>query len=409
VNRANKSLVTLPEFQVHADHGPSSSNFALLHGVNPVDLEITGLEKVKSIKEVESIRLVGKERIKKLGFVWSRGSMERAVEDNIVLGGLVPPSTIERLHICGYNSAMLPGWLMSIPAYNFPNLVRIYLVGLDKCISLPPLGQLPNLKSLYLRGMQSIEKIEEDFCGAAGAFPGLESFTLSDMPNLKVWNTTYSCSGDVVSGYMFPSLRTLLIHGCPKLRLKPCPPKEAEEWTIEESDGVVSTWGESTSGTDPSTYSFPAVTELTIQGCMLPMHQWRLLHHLPALPELCIKDCSDLTSSPVINRAHLLDWLGHLTSLKKLDISGCKNIQSLPESIQQLTKLEYLYITGCPSLQRWCETEENKMKLAHIKEKVGELPIMCSCFALTTLLMELFLYQECYFVPLHLREMLYDT
>jgi hypothetical protein len=106
------------------------------------------------------------------------------------------------------------------------------------------------------------------------------------------------------------------------------------------------------------------------------MHQWTLLHHLPALPELCIKDCSDLTSSPEINRAQLLDWLGHLTSLKKLDFWNCKNIESLPESIQRLTKLEKLCIAGCPSLQQWCETEENEMKLAHIKEKVGELPIL---------------------------------
>jgi hypothetical protein len=48
------------------------------------------------------------------------------------------------------------------------------------------------------------------------------------------------------------------------------------------------------------------------------------------------------------------------------------------------------------------------MKLAHIKEKVGELPRMCSCFAFTALIMVLFLYQECYFV-LHLRKMLYDS
>ena len=183
-------------------------------------------------------------------------------------------------------------------------------------------------------------------------------------------------------------------------------------------------WGESTSDTGGSTSSSPPVTELTIQGCKLPMHQWRLLHHLPALPQLSIRDCSDLTSSPKINPAlsslkclsvngcnelaQLPEWLRHLTSLKKLDITGCKNIESLPESIQQLTKLEKLSISCCPSLLQWCETKENQMKLAHIKEKVGELHILCSCFALTTLLIVLFLYQECYFV-LHLRKMLYDS
>jgi len=53
----------------------------------------------------------------------------------------------------------------------------------------------------------------------------------------------------------------------------------------------------------------------------------------------------------------------------------------LPESIQQLTKLEILEISECPALEQWCESEENKMKLAHIKEMVRDLP----CLVLTTI------------------------
>jgi hypothetical protein len=150
------------------------------------------------------------------------------------------------------------------------------------------------------------------------------------------------------------------------------------------------------------------------------MHQWRLLHHLPALPNLHIVICSDLTSSPEIigalsslrwlsvwmargnHEAELPEWLGHLTSLEKLELKNseiynlqeimgsltflqelhiryCSSIESLPESIQQLTSLKKLQITGCPALQRWCEAEENKMKLAHIKEKV-EFPILLLLF-----------------------------
>ena len=150
------------------------------------------------------------------------------------------------------------------------------------------------------------------------------------------------------------------------------------------------------------------------------MHQWRLLCHLPALPNLYISDCSDLTSSREIiwalsslqslsvhrgYQAQLPKWLGHLTalqnssiswcknlnnlqeilghrtSLKKLCIRSCKGIESLPESIQQLTKLEILEISQCPALERWCLSEENKIKLAHIKEKVRDLP----CLVLTTI------------------------
>ena len=129
-----------------------------------------------------------------------------------------------------YNSAIFPDWLMGIAPYNFPNLVSIYLDKLDNCISLPPLGQLLSLKKLVLRQMKSLLKIE-DFCGGVVAFPCLENFSLRSMPNLEVWNTTYSYRGDGVNRYMFPCLRILDIESCPKLRLEPCPPK-AEVWTI---------------------------------------------------------------------------------------------------------------------------------------------------------------------------------
>lgn len=256
------------------------------------------------------------------------------------------------------------------------------------------------------------------------------------MPNLEVWNTTYSYRGDGVNRYMFPCLRILDIESCPKLRLEPCPPK-AEDWIIRRSDGVISSsWGESVSHASASSSSSPLVTTLKIRNSEVPMHKWRLLCHLPALPHLEISDCSDLTSSPEIlpewllgDRAALqkltLDssevdtfqevakhltslqslklwcckrmttlpqWVGELvcleqlsllwcddlynlqeimgcgTSLKRLYIEHCKGMESLPDSIQLLTKLEMLHIAACPGLERWYESEENKMKLAHIKE-----------------------------------------
>jgi len=90
---------------------------------------------------------------------------------------------------------------------------------LDNCTRLPPLGQLLNLKNLELKQMEAVAKIDEEFCGAAVAFPCLENFSLHGMPNLRVWRTTYSYRGDGVSRYMFPCLRILEIGSCPKLRL----------------------------------------------------------------------------------------------------------------------------------------------------------------------------------------------
>jgi hypothetical protein len=41
--------------------------------------------------------------------------------------------------------------------------------------------------------------------------------------------------------------------------------------------------------------------------------------------------------------------------------------------MQQLTRLQRLKIFDCPQLVRWCISEENKMKLAHIKTRVRAL------------------------------------
>jgi len=64
----------------------------------------------------------------------------------------------------------------------------------------------------------------------------------------------------------------------------------------------------------------------------------------------------------------LPERLGDLTSLTVLVLHDCNGIKSLPESIQQLTCLFKLEIIDCPELVQWCKSEENKMKLAHIKD-----------------------------------------
>lgn len=79
-------------------------------------------------------------------------------------------------------------------------------------------------------GMDSITTIEEGFCCAGlGAFRELTKFHLCQMENLEVWSTTYSYGQDDMQEFMFPHLTDLLIRDCPKLRLKPCPPKTEME------------------------------------------------------------------------------------------------------------------------------------------------------------------------------------
>ncbi|KAI5009301.1 hypothetical protein ZWY2020_011438 [Hordeum vulgare] len=129
-----------------------------------------------------------------------------------------------------------------------------------------------------------------------------------------------------------------------------------------------------------------SIGEMEVADSELPMQQWRLLRHISGLKLLRITGCcADLTVSPdmiphlssvtqlvisACNISSLPHLVMDLTGLKVLEIHGCEGIGSLPEGVQHLTKLWMLWIRGCPDLKKWCESEENKMKLAHIKKKV---------------------------------------
>ncbi|CAM0948536.1 unnamed protein product [Alopecurus aequalis] len=388
-------------FLVRAVDRGFSSNIVWLKHTNPDALRIVDLQNVKSVEEARSIRLMEKNRIEELSLKWSWNMGKKGfVEPMELLRELLPPRSVKNFSIWGYDDVILPHWFMGIGKF-LPNLVSLLLCDLA-CSSLPTLVQLPNLRKIILRSMR----------------------------NLEEFNTTCSMGEDGANELTLAKLEYLEIHYCPKLRIKPCPPR-AVYWCILSSDNVLSSWGECGSRTDTSS-PFSPVSKLKVgkSRLPLPLHEWRLLHHLPGLSDLTISHCYDLTISPQITRAFtslgslslgyvnlqklpewlgeltslrqlnlenmsqltqlqgnmrqltqlqslslfecntltsLPQWLGELTLLKTLKIGFCKGIISLPESI--LTNLHELHISYCLKLSEWCELEENQIKLAHIKEK----------------------------------------
>ncbi|SPT15762.1 unnamed protein product [Triticum aestivum] len=74
----------------------------------------------------------------------------------------------------------------------------------------------------------------------------------------------------------------------------------------------------------------------------------------------------------------LPEYFGDLTSLQELKIVSCKQLKSLPDTMQKLTGLKDLCIFDCPELEKWCQVEENKKMLAHIPNKNYEEPASTS-------------------------------
>lgn len=389
----SKSNIGLPYFEVHANDGESTSNIGYLWHVNPPELHISKLENVMSADEVDSVKLNEKQEIVYLNLEWTRDS-QKSVEDVEVLEKLVPPKTLNYFDLRGYQSVSFPTWVMGIMCY-LPHLTKIVLWELRKCNSLPPLSQLPGLKELVVGGMDSITTIEEGFCCAGlGAFRELTKFHLCQMENLEVWSTTYSYGQDDMQEFMFPHLTDLLIRDCPKLRLKPCPPK-TERWRIENSDNVLSSWDEEgeidlaallpsrekckelwqgkmevptqweSCGIPGASYN--ACPEfLTVKYSKVPLEQWRLFHHL--LPTFClaitcctyvtsssqeiIRDLSYIKSLYLEDDAHteLPKWLGELTYLEILKISKYPGLEAPLESMKRLAYLQKLLLINCGSM-----------------------------------------------------------
>ncbi|RLN43311.1 hypothetical protein C2845_PM01G36050 [Panicum miliaceum] len=216
-------LLSLPNFFVCTMHGGISSNILQLEGVNPAELEIKFLENVMSLEEAKKVNLASKSRLSKLFLSWTGSVNDHLVDDESLLRELLAPTTLEQFILQGYMGTRFPCWIGS--ATYLPSLSRIELLNMPRCTQLPSLGQLPNLQDLCLRALPNIKKLDEDFCGGSPAFVKLSTFTLQDMNNLEIWNTTVSISDDDTrKNFMFPNLHKLLIHGCSKLRVKPCPP-----------------------------------------------------------------------------------------------------------------------------------------------------------------------------------------
>jgi Leucine-rich repeat (LRR) protein len=406
-----KNVATvIPYFVVHAGDNDSNSNLCQLENENPTELEISGLENVKSVAEAQRIKLVEKQRIIELGLVWSRDA-KRFVDDEDVLKQLVPPHTIGQMRLQGYSSAGFPSWMMDI-ASHLPCLVDVTLENMPNCSRLPPLGLLPNLKELRIGRMDSIRKIGKDLYGVRSftkiAFPRLDRFHLHQMECLAEWNTSdpypNACGEDGSNKELaFPNLQEFIIADCPILRFKSLSPLAEQTATLAlckkmviiRSSQVISSSWECIGRLDAS--SSAATTSLCTEGCEAPLHQCSLLHHLPSLKDLVIEDCSDLTWSSIDLRrclpsletlsfrdcksmAQLPENLGYLSSLKKLDISNCEGVKALPESMTQPpesmkppTGLQCLKIFGCPLLVQWCISKENKVKLKYIKTRVRAL------------------------------------
>ncbi|XVE63274.1 hypothetical protein DITRI_Ditri07aG0006900 [Diplodiscus trichospermus] len=379
------NLQRLSDFVLGAGYGhqiQEIKNLVHLKG----DLSLSGLENVVKTQDAGEAKLIDKSGLDGLRLKWSsnfgNNTRNKAVEEE-VLNMLEPHSDLKELVIENYGGTRFPNWIADS---SLQNLLSLEINNCRSCRLLPPIGKLPLLKDLSIRGMHDLTKIGIEFYGEnqPNAFPSLERLCFEDMPKWEEWNFDEQVAES-------PCLRELCIMNCPQLlgRL-PNSIYSLETLVIHGCKQLV-----------VSVSNLPLLHDLEIDGCAeLVLRDYadfpslrkaslsnilklcslteRLVSRLKGLQHLKINGCNELTSlsrKQLGSVGHLRSLrgleilsfsqlvllepeeveeeqlhLGRLFNIESLTIGNCKRLKRLPQDLHFLTLLAEMRIQECPSI-----------------------------------------------------------
>jgi len=234
------SLRELDEF--HVSGSGEESNIGDLRNLNHLQgsLMISWLGDVKDPDEVKKAELKSKKHLTHLGLIFESRTDREKINDDDVLEALEPPPNLESLEISDYQGIIpvFPSWI---------NKLRVVsLHDWDKIENLPPLGKLPSLEELRVVRMECVGRVGREFLGLGVdsedsdisigemtsssantiiAFPKLKSLSFWVMEEWEEWEGGEGGNEDKtnisISTIIMPSLRSLEIVECPKLKALP--------------------------------------------------------------------------------------------------------------------------------------------------------------------------------------------
>jgi len=375
------SLQSLSYFNVVKDEKKIAGNLNELQKLNGLrgNLEINGLDQVRNVtKESQHVNLKDKKLLESLELNWEN---QENIEDSLqLLENLCPHEHLKRLHVRWYPGKEFSDWLSSIN-----NLSHISFFGFNNCKSLPPLENLPFLKSLEIGSMKVLEYINFKVVSSTEFFKSLARLKLSGCENFKGWKWM-ECQEVSPSLPQFHCLSQLIINKCPKLTDLPTFPN-VEEMQLCESMMTPLKETLAVASSSPSSTSLSMLKSLKIEGklpdiSVLPS-RWK--KNLTSLEHLEIGDVDNLdiwfedTFSSLkkvviygCDLKALPSKMCDMLSLQHIKMMGCHKLASLPKEMVKLTNLGTLEIWDCPLLVERCQSETGVdwPQISHVKNRI---------------------------------------
>ncbi|KAI9115194.1 hypothetical protein K1719_013513 [Acacia pycnantha] len=403
-------LRTMNQFVVAEKGGSNIKELGALEHLTG-SLTISNMGWIKDATDMREVNL----KAKQLDTLRLNYSHEGVQHQEHILEALELNHNVKDLTLLGYGGTKFPKWLASAPQF-LPNVVSLFLCGCPNIVNLPPLGRLPSLQKLTLRGLNGIKVIGEELYGNGSSiapFPCLSYLEFYDMRQWEEWDICYECESfpcleQLHISYCYrlkkslpqhlPCLKTLSIDGCKNLEatlpksscmenlyLCGCEKIKVKDMPIWSSSDVLPPLHDLTLFSCPAMESLPqggmlsSLRRLSIRYCssklMESCRDWGM-HELLSLKQLGICGIEDMECFPEEgllppNLQSLSFWscdnmkrinhrgLVHLHSLTSLSFKYCPNMSfegmpgdGLPPS------LSHLSIYGCPLLKERCEKEK---------------------------------------------------
>ncbi|XP_021804615.1 putative disease resistance RPP13-like protein 1 isoform X2 [Prunus avium] len=348
-----KSLRTLTTFVVGKSTGSTIGELGELSHLGG-RISILKLNNVVDGRDALQANLKNKKDLKELELAWGSEDADHSEKVRDVLDKLQPCMNLEKLTVKLYGGTSFPNWLGD-SAFNKIKVMR--LEGCHYCFELPPFGQLPALKELFICEMKFLRTLGPELYGQPfQPFQSLERLEFKKMKEWEEWVPSGSGGPD------FPRLQELILEKCPKLRGSlPCDLPCLKKLSVEGC-GVLHDQRATAATSTSTNLNYNSLQELKIKdGCQTGLLS---LLETKLLSRLWIINFNDIQCLPSINSLQSLNLLncptlssfpedGLPTSLTSLRIYSCRRLEFLPhEMLAKLTSLDYLSIqNSCDSMR----------------------------------------------------------